>query len=172
VARSGDSVHDRLVVLGRVSGVYGVRGWVRIRSFTDPVEALLDYRRCRLIAEGRPPLRLAEGRRHGKGLVARFDGIDDRDAAAGLIGGDVAVERRSMPDPGPDSWYWADLEGLEVVRECGEIIGNVDHLIQTGANDVLVVRGETEVLIPFVTGSVIKGVDLAAGRIVVDWDWE
>nr|MDJ0906951.1 ribosome maturation factor RimM [Woeseiaceae bacterium] len=110
--------------------------------------------------------------RHGKTVIAHLDGVDDRDAAAVLVDCDIAVDREAMPDAGDGSYYWADLEGLQVVRRDGTELGNVAYLMETGANDVLVVQGELERLIPFVVEKVILDVDLDNGVITVDWDWD
>ena len=115
---------------------------------------------------------ISEGRAHGKGVIARFDGVEDRDAAASCLGAELAVPRSSLPEPGDGHYYWADLEGLRVVRKDGSEIGEVAYLLATGANDVLVVQGQKEVLIPFVTGSVVLDVDVAGGKITVDWEWD
>lgn len=162
------------VILGRVSGLFGVRGWVKIHSYTDPREAILEYP-CWFIEIGDrwQPVERAAGKPHGKTIIARFDGVDDRDEAAGYVDARIAVERRALPDTGKDEYYWSDLEGLQVENKDGSVLGTVAHLLETGANDVLVVRdGDREVLIPFVTGEVIKDVDLASGVIRVDWEWD
>ena len=165
---------DTGIVLGYVSGVYGVQGWVKLHSYTEPREALLDYRDCYLRhANASRRVHLGESRRHGKTLIAKLDGIDDREAAASIAGAQLAVSRDELPELDEGHYYWADLEGLKVCREAGAEIGTVSHLMTTGANDVLVVVGEEkEVLIPFVMGSVILDVDLQAGSITVDWDWD
>lgn len=161
------------VILGRIVGLFGVRGWVKIHSYTEPREAVLDYRDWLLSRDGDwQPVGLAEGRRHGKGVIARLQGIEDRDAAAELLGSDIGVDRDALPDPEEGSYYWADLEGLTVVHKDGTELGKVAYLLATGANDVLVVDGPAERLIPFVQGTVILGVDLAAGVIHVDWEWD
>lgn len=157
------------VVLGRIVGVYGVRGWVRVLSETEPREAILDYSPW-LLGSEQEPRRVIEGRRHGKGVVARLSGCDDRDQAAALVEREIAVERGQLPPAAPDELYWADLEGLQVWGPGGILLGVVDHLFSTGANDVLVVSGERERLIPFAWGDVIQSVDVAGGRIEVDWD--
>lgn len=161
------------VIIGRIAGVYGVRGWLRIRSFTVPPEGLLGYRNCLLRRgdEWREAI-IGSGRGQGKGIVVHIEGIDDRDAAAALIGTEIAVRRDALPEPEQGRYYWADLEGLEVRHTDGRVLGHVDHLIETGANDVLVVRGDKETLIPFVAESVVRDVDLDAGSIVVDWPWD
>lgn len=161
------------VVLGRVSGLYGVRGWIKIHSYTEPRDAILAYRDVLLGGDNDwRAVRFAELRRHGKTIVAGIEGIDDRDVAAGLVGNDVAVPRDALPEPDDDQYYWADLEGLTVENIDGRVLGIVRRLIATGANDVLVVAGENEMLIPFVKGDVVKEVDIARGKISVDWDWE
>lgn len=157
------------VVLGRVVGVYGVRGWVRVYSETDPLDNILDYSPWLVNGTVR---RVAEGRRHGKGLVVRLVGCVDRDQSAALVGQAISVYRDQLPPPRPDEVYWADLEGLSVETIEGVPIGRVSHLFSTGANDVLVVCGDRERLLPFVWGNVVKDVDLEAKRISVDWDPE
>jgi 16S rRNA processing protein RimM len=161
------------VILGKIGGLYGVRGWVRLWSFTDPVENLLAYREVELGCEGTwRKARLVEGRRQGQALVARFDECTDRDQAAVLVGAAVAVARERLPPPAEGEYYWADLIGLEVVTGAGVSLGRVEQMMATGANDVMVVNGERERLVPFVPGRFVDKVDLAGGRIVVDWDPE
>ncbi|SRR5690606_7536487 len=164
--------HKR-VTLGRVSGVFGVKGWIKVHSYTEPRENILGFDRWTLEQNGRvSEVEVEDGRAHGKGLVAKLAGCDDRDRALELIGAEISVERAALPRLGPDEYYWTDLEGLEVRTPSGESLGRVDHLLATGANDVLVVRGERELLIPFVLERVIRDVDLASGVIVADWDPE
>ncbi|MBK1724845.1 ribosome maturation factor RimM [Thiocystis violacea] len=159
------------VVLGRISGVYGVKGWVKVFSETLPREGILDYRPW-LIGSGAEPRQVAEGKGHGKGVIARLEGCADRDQAALLIGQEIAIHRSQLPPPRSDEFYWIDLEGLTVINSDGVEFGQVSHLFSTGANDVLVVLGDRERLIPFVWDDVIKDVDFEGGRIRVDWDPE
>jgi 16S rRNA processing protein RimM len=161
----------RRVVLGRIVGVYGVRGWVKIFSETEPREGILAYSPW-LVGDSQTPKAVVEGRRHGKGVVARIAGCDDRDQAAALIDQEISITRDRLPPPRSDEFYWIDLEGLEVWTGDGYRLGVVDHLFATGANDVLVVSGERERLLPFVWGEVIRSVDFEQGRIEVDWDPE
>ena len=161
------------MVLGRIDGLFGVKGWVKVYSYTEPREAVLDYKDWLLGREGRwQRVVLAEGKRHGKAVIARLEGIEDRDAAAELTGNDIGVDRDALPAPGDGHYYWADLEGLTVVHKDGTELGRVAYLMATGANDVLVVDGPSERLIPFVPGDVILDVDIAAGVIRVDWEWD
>lgn len=161
------------VVLGQVSGVFGVKGWVKVRSHTDPREAILDYPNWMLKrGDAWQSVVLEDGQPHGKSVIAKLENTNDRDAAAALIGVDIAVPREDLPATGMGEYYWADLEGLKVVRRDGRTLGTVTALMATGANDVLVVDGDREMLIPFVMGEVILEVDLAAGVISVEWEWD
>jgi len=162
----------KFVTLGRISGLFGVRGWVKIHSDTDPREGILRYSPWYLRREGHWEERRPEqGQRQGKGVVAKIEGCEDRDAAAGLMGAVIAVRRDQLPGGlHPGEYYWADLEGLQVVTTAGVELGRVDHLLETGANDVLVVRGDRERLIPYLWQQVVLEVDLEQRRLLVDWD--
>lgn len=161
----------RLVTLGRITGAYGVRGWVKIHSETMPREAIVDYAPWYLGRDGQwTAARCIEGRRQGKGLAARLEGIDDREAALALTGCEIAVQRDQFSEPLPGEYYWVDIEGLEVVTLEGTRLGVIDHLFETGANDVMVVVNGRQRLIPFVVPQVVREVDFAARRVVVDWD--
>jgi 16S rRNA processing protein RimM len=163
----------RLVTLGRISGVYGVRGWVKVHSYTEPRANVVGFARWLIrTPAGERTVEVEEGRAQGANVVAKLRGVDDRDAARDLVGADIAVERSELPACEPGEYYWADLEGLEVVTPAGDRLGTVDHLVATGGHDVLVLAGKPERLIPFVHGAVIRGVDLAAGVIVADWSPE
>ena len=167
-------------MLGRLSGLYGVRGWFRVFSYTEPRDALLAYHEWLLGKDGRwQRIGVEEGRRQGRTIVVRLEGIADRDAAAPLIGAEVAVPREALPETEPDRYYWSDLVGLEVRHRDGRVLGVLDHLLATGAHDVMVVRpaneggaGSKEVLIPFVPDEFVLDVDFAAGVIHVDWQWD
>jgi 16S rRNA processing protein RimM len=166
-------VRTQPVILGRIVGLFGIRGWVKVFSYTEPREAVLDYKDWLLSRDGGwQQVALAEGRRQGKAIIARLEGIEDRDSAAELTGSDIGVDRDALPEPGAGRYYWADLEGLSVVHKDGTQLGRVTCLMATGANDVLVVDGPAERLIPFVMGEVILDVDVAAGVIRVDWEWD
>ncbi|NCF59238.1 MAG: ribosome maturation factor RimM [Gammaproteobacteria bacterium] len=161
------------VILGRIDGLFGVRGWIKVYSYTEPREAVLNYKDWLLARDGDwQRVELADGKRQGKAVIARLEGIEDRDAAAELIGSEIGVDRDALPEPEEGHYYWADLEGLTVVRRDGTDLGKVTYVMATGANDVLVVDGPAERLIPFVPGTVILDVDLAAGVIRVDWEWD
>lgn len=163
----------RRVVLGHIAGVFGVRGWVKIFSHTEPRAGIVDYGPWLVQVGGEwRELRVLEGQAHGKGVIARLAGIEDRDAAAALVGAEIAVDRERLPAPRAGEVYWTDLEGLRVETVDGRELGRISHLFETGANDVMVVVGERERLIPYLPGEVIKETDLAGGVMRVDWDPE
>lgn len=159
------------VVLGRVSGLFGLQGWVRVYSHTDPREGIARYHPVFLRRQGEwQPFEIEAGRAHGAGVVLKFVGHDDRDRVATLIQSDIAVRRAQLPPLGPGEYYWSDLAGLRVITREGADLGSVDHVFATGANDVLVVKGERERLLPFVKGQVVIEIDLAQRLLRVDWD--
>lgn len=160
------------ILLGRLHGAFGVRGELKLESFTDPLPAIFRYQPWTLRdAQGRERLvEGARGRETAKGVVATFPDVDDRDAADALRGAEVWVPRDALPPPAPGEYYWVDLEGLQVVNTDGVVFGTVSHLFSTGANDVLVVQGERERMIPFLEPDYITAVDFAARQVTVDWD--
>jgi 16S rRNA processing protein RimM len=158
-------------VVGQIAGAYGVKGEVRVYSYTEPREEILQLRSWFVrTLEGWRPVAVLSGRVHGKGIVAQLDLSADRDAARQLLGTDIAVPRDQLPSIGSGQYYWTDLLGLEVVNLEGVSLGKVLRLMETGANDVLVVEGERERLIPFVLEKVVLEVDLERGVLRVDWD--
>jgi 16S rRNA processing protein RimM len=163
----------KLVTLGRISGVYGVRGWVKVQSYCEPRGNIVGFDNWTVRHRGSErTIEVEEGREQGTNVVAKLRGVDDRDQARGLIGAEVAVERAALPKCEPGEYFWTDLEGLAVVTPGGARLGEVDHLVATGEHDVLVLAGRPERLIPFVPGTVIQSVDLDAGVIVADWSPE
>ena len=166
-------MNDRRILLGRIVGVFGVEGWVKLHSYTEPRENIFRYSPWHVRqGDSETTMDKPRGRAQGKGLVGRLPGISDRDQAAALVGAEIWVERAALPRPEPGEHYWADLEGLRVVTEDGIELGQVSHLFSTGANDVLYVTGERERLIPYIPEQVVKSVDREAGVIRVDWDPE
>jgi 16S rRNA processing protein RimM len=161
------------VVLGRISGVFGVKGWVRVFSHTDPREAILEYQSWLLkIGDNWQPVTVEDGKPHGKSVIAKLADVGDRDAAAELVDVIIGVSREELPELQAGEFYWVDLEGLQVVHRDGRSLGRVAYVMATGANDVLVVNGDREYLIPFVKDEVILDVDLVKGVINVDWEWD
>lgn len=155
--------------MGHIGVPFGVRGWVKVHAYTEHSDSLLDYPVWWVGRNGQwREYEVLGCDVHPKTLVAHLDGCDDRDAAVALRGCEIAVPRESLPHIGDNEYYWADLIGLAVVNVEQQKLGQVTGLLETGANDVLVVQGERERLIPFIA-QVVQEVDLAAGLIRVDW---
>lgn len=176
---SGNAPDNEKTILGRIASVYGVKGWVKIYSHTDPMENILTYSPWLLKIKGQwTPVEVEAGKRHGKGLVAKLVGVDDREVARTYNGIEIAVDASLLPELEVGEFYWSQLENLKVYTESGQLLGKVSHLIETGANDVLVVKGDDESidreerLIPYLPDQVIKKIDLETGTIRVDWDSE
>lgn len=162
-----------MVIMGRVATAHGIRGWVKVQPYTEYIDSLLDYETWWLGNEQGPWREVeVQCEVHGRTLVAQLPDCPDRNAAEKLKGLLVAVPRDAMPDHDDDEYYWRDLIGLAVVNKSGTLLGSVKNLLETGANDVLCVRGEgdksDEILIPFVA-TAIKQVDLKNRIIHVDW---
>lgn len=164
----------RMIQVGKVHGAFGVRGEVKLESFTEPRSAIFRYQPW-VLRDARGVERECEGakgRETPKGVVATLPGIEDRDAAEAARGLDVFVPREALPPPKPGEYYWVDLEGLRVRNVEGADFGVVSHLFSTGANDVLVAHGDRERMIPFVLPDYIVSIDFDAGLVTVDWDPE
>ena len=168
------------VELGKIVGVWGVKGWIKLHSYTRNRQDISDYRQWFLQpislfnTTTRPAMcvKVLACRQQGAGIVAQLEGIGDRDAAAKLIGLGIFVNQTELPTLPEGEYYWQQLIGLLVVNEQGSI-GTVDSILETGANDVLVCKSQdpamADVLIPY-TPQVIKKVNLEQGTVLVDWD--
>jgi 16S rRNA processing protein RimM len=164
---------DRIVVMGRIGGSFGVQGWVKVNSYTEPPGNILDYEVWQLGGAGRwEPIEVEAGRVTAKGVLAKLAGIDTPEAARLKVGIEVGVPRSALPPPAEGEFYWSDLEGLEAFGKDGSVLGKGDHFRSTPAGSVVVIRGEREHWVPFVRERIVE-VDLKAGRIVFDWaaDW-
>lgn len=163
---------DRLILVGKIHGAFGVRGETKLESFTEPPGAVLGYQPWTLrdVHGSQREMAGARGRETAKGIVATLPGVENRDAAEALRGIELYVPRSVLPPPSAGEYYWVDLEGLRVVNTEGIDFGRVSHLFSTGANDVMVVRGDRERMLPFVQPDVIVSVDFDAGQVTVEWD--
>ena len=159
--------------MGRVAAPYGVQGWIKVAPFTAATDALTHFGRWWIGGpDGWSEVEIRDAAPHGANVIARVAGVGDRERAAKLRGCEVAVAREALPAPAKDEYYWADLVGLEVVNAERESLGKVTELFSNGAHDVMRVgAGKGERLVPFVP-AVVRKVDLAAGRIDVDWGLE
>ncbi|TAN77980.1 MAG: ribosome maturation factor RimM [Gallionella sp.] len=160
-----------MVIMGRVASAHGIRGWVKIQPFTEYLDSLLDFKSW-WIGQEHGSWREVEVKQcevHNKTLAAQLPDCPDRTAAEKLKGLLIAVPRSSLPEQDEGEYYWSDLIGLAVLNEAGTRLGTVANLLETGANQVLSVKGDSgEILIPFVA-SAIKQVDLKNKAIHVDW---
>ena len=165
---------EKLVILGRVNGLHGVRGWLKIYSYSKPKENIFSYKPwlLKFAEEDWREIRVKAWKVQGKGLIAELEGITDRENASQYLGMEVAVVRSAMPTLADDEYYWCDLIGLEVVNQDASVLGKITEIKETGANDVLVVEGEDRYLVPMLKGSVVKSVNLEQGEMLVDWDGE
>lgn len=170
---SGCLSEVKRVPVGEISGAFGIQGWVRIRSYTDPKENILNYLPWELEHRGsRFQVTVLAGRRQGRAVVAAIEGIHTREEAEALRGAKISIDRSQLPELPPGEFYWIDLIGLEVVDLADHSLGQVIDLLETGANDVLIVRGPggKEILIPWLRERIIRELDFETGMIRVDWD--
>jgi 16S rRNA processing protein RimM len=164
---------EQHINVGKISGVFGIKGWVKVFSFTDPRENILTYSPWLLKKNDESKtVSIVDGQLQGKTIVAQLAGIDNRDQAESFMGWDVFIAQDQLPKAAKDEYYWSDLIGLNVETIDNVQLGVVDSLLETGANDVLIVQGDKERVIPFLQGQTIISVDLDAGKMIVDWDPE
>lgn len=166
-------------IMGKVTSVYGVKGWVKVFSYTQPKENLLKYNEWVLHKKGDVrKVKVLKSKAHGNGLVAYIEGFNDRDQAKLLADSLIKIDISELPKLSDGEYYWHQLEGLQVVTVDDKLLGRVHHMMETGANDVFVVKkckgsiDTKERLVPYLPDQVVKSVDLDAGRVVVDWDPE
>jgi 16S rRNA processing protein RimM len=166
------------VVVGAITGAYGIKGWVKIHSYTDPDKNLFSYQPWYvLMKKGWCEVEIDAYKPHGKGFVAHIVGMDDRNRAEQICNRDICIRKEQIPPLNQSEFYWYQLQGLAVYTQNGQCLGVVDHLLETGANDVLVVSGagteaidHRERLIPWRWQDTVLEVDLVAGHLVVDWE--
>ncbi|MGS0630050.1 MULTISPECIES: ribosome maturation factor RimM [Photorhabdus] len=166
------------IVLGKLGSAYGIRGWLRVFSSTEHAENIFEYQPWFIQRAGRwQHIELEAWKHHNQDMVIKIKGIDDRDAANLLTNCEIIVDSEQLPELDAGDYYWKDLMGCQVVNTAGYSLGTISDMMETGSNDVMVVKanlkdafGIKERLIPFLDGQVIKKVDLATKTIEVDWD--
>ena len=162
---------EEFIAIGKISGVYGVKGWVKVFSYTDPRENITQYSPWYAKKQGQWQRCEVISKRQGKHVIAQIDGCNDRDIAFAMMSTELAIQKKQLDTLSEGEYYWRDLEGLRVMNTEGIEFGCVDHLLETGANDVLVVRDEDhERLIPLTLGHSVVRIDLEARLIEVEWD--
>jgi 16S rRNA processing protein RimM len=165
------------MVVGRLGAVYGIKGWMKITSYTDIPEGIFDYSPWYIQQKGEwKEVAIEDFKRHGKGLIAKLAGVDVREEAQSMTGAEIAIYATQLPEL-EDDFYWRDLIGCAVETDKGYTLGTVSDMMETGSNDVLVVKanatdafGKKERLIPFLTEQVIINVDITARKIIVNWE--
>lgn len=161
------------IIIGKIGAPYGVRGWVKIISFTEPAENIFNYLPWQLQkGNKKQTLQIAAKRIHDMALIAHPIDCNDRDTAQTYTNAEIIIQREQLPPLPQGEYYWTDLEGMNVVTLQGQSLGTVIEIFSTGANDVLVVEGEKRHLIPFLKGQVVLHVDITQKTIQVDWDPE
>jgi len=167
---------DELIVVGKVLSAHGVRGELKVYSFTEPPANLLDYPKW-ILRDSRQRLEvtLSDSRAQGKNLLVFLDGINDREQAQQLTSLEICIPRSELPELDDGEYYWHQLEGLKVIEQNGRLLGRIERLLSTGANDVMRVLpcegslDKRERLLPY-TAHCVQQVDLAAGEMRVEWD--
>jgi len=175
---SQSNSNEELILVGKIGAPYGIKGWFKINAYTEDPEGIFNYSPWFVTVSGQQQtVKVAEWRRHNKGLIAKFDNVDSRDDAEAWLHGEISVSADQLPDLEGDDFYWRDLKGMSVIASNGYDLGKVSGLMETGSNDVLVVDGnrndafgKTERLIPFIQDEVIISVNKEENTITVDWD--
>ncbi|NOU43985.1 MAG: ribosome maturation factor RimM [Methyloglobulus sp.] len=162
---------NEIINVGKITGVFGLKGWLKIFSHTQPRENILGYTQW-FVKKGikEQSVKVIGGQLQGKYVVAQLEGVSNRDEAENFMGWDIYIAHEQLPPLAKGQYYWTDLVGLEVENLEGYQLGKVESLFETGANDILLVKGDRERAVPFLQGNTVKSVDLGAGKIIVDWD--
>lgn len=170
---------DDWVVVGKLLGSYGIKGWIKLHSHTQPIDNIGQYNPLWIQKSNRwQAVDVEQVQRHGKGLIVKLRGCDSREQVSDFTGCEVAIKREQLPELPEDEFYWSDLEGLKVITTAGDCLGRVDYLFETGSNDVMVIKADAESidrqerLIPYIWEQVVQRVDRQAGTMTVDWDKE
>ena len=162
--------NEKKVIVGKLGTSHGVKGWLKIHSFTDPETQIFDYLPWQLSTkDGHELAQVTDKRIDGTHLLVKFEGCDDRDVAKTWTNREIVVLRSQLPDADDGEYYWSDLEGLSVIRSDGLTLGQVDHLYNAGASDIMVLNDDKMQQIPFIMQEVVKTVDLQQQQIIVDW---
>lgn len=165
---------DEKLVVGQINGIFGVGGWLKIFSHTDPRKNILDYSPWWINCKGEwRQVKVVDSKVQsgGKTLVAQIENLTDRDLAREYIGCEIAIDRSQLQQA-DDGWFWVDLIGCQVTTQDNIVLGEVTEIVQTGAHDVLRIKGDQEILIPFVMERFIQSVDIENRQIIVDWELE
>ena len=162
-----------IIPIARFGKTYGVQGWIHVHNYCEDQHSLQDYLPWQVKKDQWQGVDITGIKPHGNTVIAKIHGCDSPEAAKAYTNVEIGIPRERLPATESNQYYWSDLVGLQVITTTGTLLGTVDYLFETGANDVLVVKGETtERMLPFVMEHVIKEVDLQQQLITVDWDPE
>ena len=170
MSQQGLNTEDDLIEVGHVLGVHGVVGQVKVYSNTSPRQNVVTYSPWVIDQAGAQQTYEVKGKLQGKHVIASLKGLSDRNQAMELIGAKILIKRNQLPSLSQGDYYWTQLEGMKVISINGDEFGTIDHMLETGANDVMVVQGDRERLIPYVLEEVVISVNLENNQITVDWD--
>jgi 16S rRNA processing protein RimM len=166
---------DKKIYLGNITGVHGIKGWLKIQSFSSPPENILNYPSWIINNQGEENFySIEQGRKQNNKIVVKLEKIDDRNTAEFLINSKIQIQRSDLPKLSNENYYWSDLVGLSVLNSEEKVIGKIESLIETGANDVMVIitLKDERILIPFVMHEIIKEVNVELNYIKIDWSIE
>jgi len=166
---------DKKIYLGKITGVHGIKGWLKIQSFSSPLENILNYPSWIINNQGEEDFySIEQGRKQNNKIVVKLEKIDDRNTAESLINSKIQILRSDLPKLSNENYYWSDLVGLSVLNSEETVIGKIESLIETGANDVMVIitLKDERILIPFVMHEIIKEVNVELNYIKIDWSIE
>ena len=166
---------DKKIYLGKITGVHGIKGWLKIQSYSSPPENILNYPSWIINNKGEEDFySIEQGRKQNKKIVVKLENIDDRNTAESLINSKILILRSELPKLSNENYYWSDLVGLSVLNSEEKVIGKIESLIETGANDVMVIitLKDERILIPFVMHEIIKEVNVELSYIKIDWSIE
>ena len=160
-----------MVAVGRIGSPFGVRGWLKVKSFTEPLDNIINYQPWLLSIKGKQvTVRVLDGKIHGSTILAKIEGCDDRDQALGFVNAEIYVRRDQFAELEEGEYYWSDLIGLTVIKADGHKLGIVDNLFSTGANDIMLVKGDKDYYVPFIMNNTVISVSLKTGTIQINWD--
>ena len=163
---------DKKIYLGKITGVHGIKGWLKIQSFSSPPANILNYPSWIINNKGEEDYySIEQGRKQNNKIVVKLEKIDDRNTAESLINSKIQILRSDLPKLSNENYYWSDLVGLSVLNSEEKVIGKIESLIETGANDVMVINTakDERVLVPFVMHEIIKEVNVELNYIKIDW---
>jgi 16S rRNA processing protein RimM len=166
----GQHLDNKRLLIGQINGLFGVQGWVKLFSYSNPRKNILSYQPWHIQIDGEwHTLEIVKGRVQGKTIVAQLKGVNDREVARGYIGTEIYIEKSQLPKLSKGEYYWDELAGLEVRNKEGVILGKISYMVDTGSNNVMVINGDKEHWVPYIEPFLIS-IDMDSRQVLVDWD--